>query len=300
VLGVGDLHVENFGTWRDADGRLVWGVNDVDEAAMMPYTLDLVRLATSALLANERGRLRLKPRQICQAILQGYQTAVATGGMAFVLEEHHPVLRGLALSADEPGPFWAKMEGLSPTTIAAPLRRLLTSQMPAADLQVRILRRSAGIGSLGRPRVVALATWAGGLVAREAKALLPSAYAWAMGQRALAPQGAVLLARAVRCPDPSYRIKTVAGRPWVIRRLAPHCARIELRPKVLADRDEEQELLAAMGAETANLHLGTPRAAAAIRADLRHRKPRWLEDAATAMLAATMRDWTDFRAHAKP
>ena len=26
---VGDLHIENFGTWRDAEGRLVWGVNDV-------------------------------------------------------------------------------------------------------------------------------------------------------------------------------------------------------------------------------------------------------------------------------
>jgi uncharacterized protein (DUF2252 family) len=47
VLSVGDLHAENFGTWRDEDGRLVWGVNDFDEAAMMPYVLDLVRLATS-------------------------------------------------------------------------------------------------------------------------------------------------------------------------------------------------------------------------------------------------------------
>ncbi|MEA2699973.1 MAG: hypothetical protein QOI66_4244 [Myxococcales bacterium] len=28
VMAVGDLHVENFGTWRDSDGRLVWGVND--------------------------------------------------------------------------------------------------------------------------------------------------------------------------------------------------------------------------------------------------------------------------------
>ena len=28
VLAVGDLHTENFGTWRDADGRLAWGVND--------------------------------------------------------------------------------------------------------------------------------------------------------------------------------------------------------------------------------------------------------------------------------
>src|SRR5215467_14463268 len=52
VLAVGDLHVENFGTWRDIEGRLVWGVNDFDEAALLPYTLDLVRLATSAMLAN--------------------------------------------------------------------------------------------------------------------------------------------------------------------------------------------------------------------------------------------------------
>ena len=28
VLAVGDLHIENFGTWRDAEGRLIWGVND--------------------------------------------------------------------------------------------------------------------------------------------------------------------------------------------------------------------------------------------------------------------------------
>ena len=24
VLGVGDLHIENFGTWRDEEGRLIW------------------------------------------------------------------------------------------------------------------------------------------------------------------------------------------------------------------------------------------------------------------------------------
>src|SRR5471030_2311377 len=51
LLSVGDLHIENFGTWRDAEGRLVWGINDFDEAFAMPYTNDLVQLATSALLA---------------------------------------------------------------------------------------------------------------------------------------------------------------------------------------------------------------------------------------------------------
>src|SRR6267143_6772474 len=30
VLAVGDLHVENYGTWGDAGGRLFWGINDFD------------------------------------------------------------------------------------------------------------------------------------------------------------------------------------------------------------------------------------------------------------------------------
>jgi uncharacterized protein (DUF2252 family) len=51
VLAVGDLHIENFGTWRDIEGRLIWGINDFDEAWRLPYTNDLIRLATSALLA---------------------------------------------------------------------------------------------------------------------------------------------------------------------------------------------------------------------------------------------------------
>jgi uncharacterized protein (DUF2252 family) len=37
LVAVGDLHVENFGTWRDTEGRLIWGVNDFDEVARMPY-----------------------------------------------------------------------------------------------------------------------------------------------------------------------------------------------------------------------------------------------------------------------
>src|SRR6202040_1164104 len=56
-LGVGDLHVENFGTWRDSEGRLIWGVNDFDEACSLPYANDLVRLAVSAQLAIAANEL---------------------------------------------------------------------------------------------------------------------------------------------------------------------------------------------------------------------------------------------------
>ncbi len=68
VLAVGDMHLENFGTWRDADGRLVWGVNDFDEAAVMPYPLDLVRLAASIRLAPKlRVAIRRRPTMVCTA-----------------------------------------------------------------------------------------------------------------------------------------------------------------------------------------------------------------------------------------
>src|ERR1700716_4249171 len=85
ILSVGDLHVENFGTWRDTDGRLVWGVNDFDEADHYPHTSDLVRLATSALLAAREDRLAMRPKDAVSAILEGYRDSLQEGGRPFVL-----------------------------------------------------------------------------------------------------------------------------------------------------------------------------------------------------------------------
>src|SRR5471030_2354752 len=93
VLAVGDLHVENYGTWRDAEGRLVWGINDFDEAFPLPYTIDLVRLATSARLAIELGHLSLIPANACAAILDGYTKGLEDGGEPFVLAEKRRLLR---------------------------------------------------------------------------------------------------------------------------------------------------------------------------------------------------------------
>src|SRR5260370_40667128 len=42
VLAIGDLQVENFGNWRHAEDRLIWGVNDLYEARPASYALDLV------------------------------------------------------------------------------------------------------------------------------------------------------------------------------------------------------------------------------------------------------------------
>jgi uncharacterized protein (DUF2252 family) len=46
----GDLHVENFGTYLNADGRLVFDVNDFDEAYLGHFTWDLMRFVGSLAL----------------------------------------------------------------------------------------------------------------------------------------------------------------------------------------------------------------------------------------------------------
>src|ERR1039457_4928029 len=73
LLSIGDLHIENFGTWRDSEGRLIWGINDFDEAYPLPWTADLLRLATSALLAIETDQLSVGKSKACSSILQGYK-----------------------------------------------------------------------------------------------------------------------------------------------------------------------------------------------------------------------------------
>lgn len=294
VLGVGDLHVENFGTWRDIEGRLVWGINDFDEAFEMPYTLDLVRLAVSAHLAIRGAHLQIGPKDACDAILAGYVKGLESGGNPFVLSEHHHWLTKMVTSVlRDPPTFWQKLDSLPSLKKSIPkgARRGIEKLFPQAGLEYRVAHRIAGLGSLGRERYVALAEYCGGKIAREAKALAPSACTWAAN---IKYTGEVryqeILDQSVRSPDPFVRLK---GR-WIVRRLSPYCSRVELSsmPK---ERDESR-LLQYMGFETANIHLGTPKTARAILDDLRHRQEQWLHHAAQNMAKATTRDWEEWRA----
>jgi uncharacterized protein (DUF2252 family) len=48
----GDLHAENFGTYMDSTGRLIFNVNDFDEAYVGPFTWDLKRFSASIALVG--------------------------------------------------------------------------------------------------------------------------------------------------------------------------------------------------------------------------------------------------------
>ncbi|SPE50317.1 conserved hypothetical protein [Verrucomicrobia bacterium] len=289
VLGVGDLHVENFGTWRDLEGRLVWGVNDFDEACPLPYPNDLVRLAVSAKLAFIEHHLSCDSDAACDAILEGYEAGLTKGGQPLVLADHHGWLRAVALSQlRDPVHYWEKLSGWpaavqpAPADVCAALRRAL----PEPKLSMRIVHRQAGLGSLGRRRYTALADWRGGMIAREAKELRRSAWYWQQPRRSddrIYYQR--VIEQAVRAADPFVSFH----KRWLLRRLAPDCSRIELAS--LPKSNEELRLLSAMGWETANLHLGTKGAKQKITKDLKSRPAKWLRKATEVMAQATLDDW---------
>jgi uncharacterized protein (DUF2252 family) len=292
VLGIGDLHVENFGTWRDGEGRLVWGINDFDEAATVAYTNDLVRLCTSALIAIGESRLATPARRACESVLEGYTDSLRNEGMPLVLAERNRWLRDLAIGRlKEQRSYWQKLLALhrEPARLAAAERRLLQGAMPERRLPFRVLHRQAGMGSLGRQRFTALAHWRGGTIAREAKALTTSAWSWFRDASAEPVQYSRIVSLAVRVADPFLQVHE----GWVVRRLAPDCSRIELAH--LTGIQDECKLLRMMGWETGNVHLGSQRSRKAILSDLRGRPEGWLCAAARRMRDATVKDWREWR-----
>jgi hypothetical protein len=179
------------------------------------------------------------------------------------------------------------LTGKIPSSAQKSLKRM----MPDQRLKYRVVHRIAGLGSLGRLRYVALADWHGGSVAREAKELTTSAWLWAHPSKRRAKVFYQdILNRSIRCPDPFAKL---CGR-WMLRRLAPDCSRIELA-SLPAEHDAEK-LLFAMGFETANVHLGSVKAAV-LQRDLAKRPSGWLHRVAEEMFEATAKDWQEWKRH---
>ena len=283
VLAVGDIHLENFGTWRDAEGRLVWGVNDFDEAAEMPYVLDLIRLATSALVAGTSHGTT--PETICSAILKGYRDGLKAPQPA-VLERDRPWLRELVVVSDKKrAKFWKKIEELETARVPPRYRKALAAAMPESTLALKkTARRIAGAGSLGRPRWVGIADWRGGPVVREAKALVLSAWVREHGKGKGKIRCAEIANGHHRATDPWHRITGNIA----VSRLSPNNRKIE------ADDDLAHllspDMLRAMGSDLAAVHLGTADNGTAIARDLSRRKRAWLKTDAAKMAKAVAAD----------
>jgi uncharacterized protein (DUF2252 family) len=95
----GDLHLENFGAYHTDDGELLYDINDFDEAVVGPCSLDLVRCATSILLAAELWQLTpLQASGMVLAYLDTYRRTVIGTDHKWALDARAPRLAK--------GPVW--------------------------------------------------------------------------------------------------------------------------------------------------------------------------------------------------
>ncbi|GIF19510.1 uncharacterized protein (DUF2252 family) [Actinoplanes tereljensis] len=80
----GDLHAENFGTYMNSSGVLVFNVNDFDEAYVGPFSWDLKRFSASlALIGYQKALSDDNITALVKAFAQSYLIelrAIATGG----------------------------------------------------------------------------------------------------------------------------------------------------------------------------------------------------------------------------
>ena len=266
VVAIGDLHIANFGSWRDGRGRLIWGVNDYDETATLSFAIDLVRLAASAELASEIiPDCELTLSEICEAIRDGYLAGLEGGGEPFVLERRHAwLLRMVRTFLKEPKFFWKawltdKTQPVAEEKLPRQLATLLREALPSgAKVEFREMKPGVtkGLGSLGHDRFFSYTEHQGGPIAAEGKSVALSAAVWANGQG----KGELQIEKLLRPEARPYSPGTMIRNGWLIRPLMSDCGRIDLSLLNVAEDPtavnlDQDRLLTAMGFEIASLHL---------------------------------------------
>jgi hypothetical protein len=244
-------------------------------------------------MVTDSGTLRIKFREGCDAILEGYMETMRIGGCPFVLAEQERNMKRLGIEAIKPAQdFWKKLielPAVSSPHVPATARRAMKRSLPP-NVHFKIVRRQAGLGSLGQPRFVAIADYAGGCIAREMKATVPSASVWNAGETGRGERYyRRLIASAIRSHDPYQKVE----KGWLIRRLSPDSNPIEIDD--LPRERDEYTLLYAMGKETANVHLGSKGQISRVLADLRKRNKRWLRRAGKEMARVVEKEWKNYR-----
>jgi uncharacterized protein (DUF2252 family) len=138
----GDLHVENFGTYLNSDGRLVFDVNDFDEAYLGPFVWDLQRFAASlALIGWQKALPEDEVRRLIGRYVRGYLSQVD-----HYVDEADDEDFALHLDNTE-GPVQAAL-------VAARSQRRadLLDQMTLAQEGVRVFREGGGRSRLSKTR----------------------------------------------------------------------------------------------------------------------------------------------------
>ena len=287
VWSCGDLHLENFGSYK-GDNRLTYfDINDFDESALIPASWDVVRLLTSVRLASAELEFNSdRVRELIDVLLAAYfqqlrhgsarwlERDTATGPVHELLAtvnerkredflDSRSVKRGkkrkllidgkkaLAASATQHAQVGEFMEKFSKTQSEPEFYEVLD-----------VARRIAGNGSLGVDRFVVLVRGKGNPdnnYLLDLKQAVPSALAPALTlkQPTWASEGERVVAltrRAQAVPVAFLHAVQMNGRDYVLRDLQPSADRVSFAEK---DNKESHlnELMLAIGQCTAWSHL---------------------------------------------
>jgi hypothetical protein len=224
--------------------------------------------------------------------LQGYHEGLRRPQPA-LLFENRTWLRPYAEPDDgEAEEFWDEIAGYpEPNPRPKEVEKVLEASLPkgASDIRLCQIFKKGG-GSLGRPRYAVIAKWREGLVVREAKALVPSAWIWAHGRAKSKKSNFLKLAKGRhRSPDPFLTVH----KRFIFRRISADSKKIELGKT--AGRKLHLKLLHAMAFDVASIHAASPAGRKAIEADLKRRPRDWLQAAATVANGKVRRDYQQWR-----
>jgi hypothetical protein len=141
TLAVGDIHLENFGVWLDDDGRLIWGVNDFDEAASCPTRSTWCGSQPAqrcAAIAGVPGR-----RNLCRH--PGWlQPGTENPPAVRPRREHVGLHKLLIASEDEHARFWDKIAKLKARRICPALSPRDRSRVAGRRRDREVLAAPAG------------------------------------------------------------------------------------------------------------------------------------------------------------
>ncbi len=178
----GDLHLENFGSYKADNGLVYFDLNDFDEALLAPCIWDLVRVVSSIRMARKSMGLKRKETDtLCADFIATYGDTLAGGKAYWVERETATGIIGSLLSSLQgksrreqlagrtklkgkshrllvDGIHALKLGSKSAEQVAKQIAAFLKNNPTAQAFKVLdIARRIAGTGSLGIERYVILA-----------------------------------------------------------------------------------------------------------------------------------------------
>jgi uncharacterized protein (DUF2252 family) len=264
VLCCGDLHFENFGSYKGDNRQVYFDINDYDESALAPLTWDIVRLLTSIQCGAET--LHATPTEteaVNQHCLDAYRNALMAGKPLSVERETSVGLVNVLLSNVQGRDRAAfldkrtirknhqrslKLDGVKALPASDDQKKIVTEFMnnfastqrnPDFFEVLDIARRIAGTGSLGVGRFVVLVQGNGspdGNCLLEIKEAKPST---------LVPHLARIGIKQPTWPDEANRVVTIqnwmqavdnaflhpvklGGLPYIFRGLQPSEDRVSI------------------------------------------------------------------------